>query len=95
MFLFVIYKVMKKILAASHGYESWKEKHFPDHKPWLYPEQMSLQRLKQDDIKPMKDIDQSTDSLDESEINEEDMLEEGSGEEDNIGSSNGVYGAGK
>ena len=63
-------------MKAARGYESWKEKNAPNHKPWLFPEQMELPRLKLDDIHSMKELEQSSGSLDESDMNEEAAEEE-------------------
>jgi len=68
-------KIMNKMHKASRGYESWKAKHNPHFKPWLYPEQISLPRLNMSEISTMVDC-QSMDSLDESSVLEEDVKDE-------------------
>jgi hypothetical protein len=46
---------MSKIRKACLGYASWKAKHQPQLKPWLYPEQLTLPRLDLKDIQSMKE----------------------------------------
>lgn len=41
---------MKKLQKACGKYEKWKSKHQPSFKPWIYPEQMTVNRLNPDDI---------------------------------------------
>ena len=63
---------MGRIQKACRAYESWKAKHNPQLKPWLYPEQLTLPRLNPEDISSMHD-QQSAESIDESEILESDI----------------------
>jgi len=41
---------MVKLQKACRNYSDWKEKHAPEVKPWLFPEQNSLPRLNPADI---------------------------------------------
>lgn len=41
---------MKRIRKACLGYEAWKSKHSPSWKPWLFPEQITLPRVKLEDM---------------------------------------------
>jgi hypothetical protein len=41
---------MKKLGKACTKYDKWKSKHQPSHKPWLYPEQVTVGRLNPADI---------------------------------------------
>ncbi|XP_022324155.2 START domain-containing protein 10-like isoform X1 [Crassostrea virginica] len=65
-------KVISRIYKACQSYEAWKSSHNPGHKPWLYPEQMSLPRLDLQDIKTECEFT-SNESLDESNVKEEDI----------------------
>ncbi|XP_070552653.1 START domain-containing protein 10-like [Ptychodera flava] len=64
-------KIMQRVYKACLKYPSWKAKNNPNHKPWLYPEQNTLPRLKLDDI--LQRADYSTESLDESELQEDEF----------------------
>ena len=66
--------MIKKMYKASLNYNSWKSKHNPGHKPWLFPEQIDLPRLNLNEIKEMPSYD-SEESLDESNIAENDLDE--------------------
>jgi len=48
-------QVMKRLLKACRGYESWKSQHRPNYKPWLSPEQNSLPQFDPADIRPMSE----------------------------------------
>ncbi|XP_072171337.1 START domain-containing protein 10-like [Diadema setosum] len=69
--------VMKTLHKACLRYPQWKSTHNPGFKPWLYPEQALgyLPRLNQEDILPKQEYP-SDDSLDESEIKEEDFTDD-------------------
>lgn len=66
-------KVISRIYKACQNYSTWKSSHNPGHKPWLYPEQMSLPRLDLQDIQAECEFT-SNESLDESNVKEEDVL---------------------
>lgn len=65
-------KVISRIYKACQNYSTWKSSHNPGHKPWLYPEQMSLPRLDLQDIQAECEFT-SNESLDESNVKEEDI----------------------
>ncbi|KAK2170490.1 hypothetical protein NP493_1150g00041 [Ridgeia piscesae] len=71
--------VMTRLAKAAKDYESWKSKHNPCHKPWLFPEQMRLPRLKTTDIRPMQETQQA-ETIDETDIMEDDLQEDIVGE---------------
>lgn len=58
-------KMLKRMHKACLGYEAWKMKHSANYKPWLYPEQITLPRLNLAEC--LQDIDQSSESLDDTE----------------------------
>ena len=66
---------MTRLEKASRNYESWKSKHNPSQKPWLFPEQMDLPRLKVTDIRSMQEAEQA-ETIDETSIREADIQEE-------------------
>ena len=68
-------QVMNKIHKACRGYNSWKSKHNPHHKPWLYPEQITLPRLNIVDILPMNDY-AAAECIDESDILESEVKDD-------------------
>ena len=68
----IFFQVISRIYKACQSYEAWKSSHNPGHKPWLYPEQMSLPRLDLQDIKTECEFT-SNESLDESNVKEEDI----------------------
>jgi hypothetical protein len=41
---------MKKLAKACIKYDKWKTKNQPMHKPWLYPEQMTIARYNPSEI---------------------------------------------
>lgn len=43
-------KVVAKVHKAALGYQAWKAIHAPSYKPWLWPEQSILPKLRQDDV---------------------------------------------
>lgn len=65
-------QVISRIYKACQNYSTWKSSHNPGHKPWLYPEQMSLPRLDLQDIQAECEFT-SNESLDESNVKEEDI----------------------
>ena len=65
-------QVIDRLQQACRDYPKWKSRHNPRHKPWIYPEQMSLPPLDPNDLLS-KDECISDNSLDESEIKEEDL----------------------
>ncbi|KAK3743692.1 hypothetical protein RRG08_030813 [Elysia crispata] len=62
-------KVISRIYKAAKTYNSWKAKHRPEFKPWLFPEQMmsELPRFNPDDIVSDEKLAASSDSLEEEE----------------------------
>jgi hypothetical protein len=66
-------KLMKKLQKASLKYDKWKSKQKnPSYKPWLFPEQMTMERL---DFKHIVMIDVNklkANLVDESQISEND-----------------------
>ena len=66
---------MHKVHKACRGYETWKAKNRPNYKPWLFPEQIDLPRLRFEDIRSMQEC-QSSESIDESSLNEEDVADD-------------------
>ena len=73
--LFPYWQVMKTVHKACLGYENWKAQNRPNHKPWLFPEQMELPRLNMTEILSMQEA-QSAESIDETGINEEDLSDD-------------------
>lgn len=65
-------QVITRIYKACQNYETWKSSNSPGHKPWLYPEQMTLPRLDLTDIKSECEFT-SNESIDESNVKEEDI----------------------
>ena len=65
---------MKTLHKACLRYTKWKSAHKPGFKPWLFPEQAIgyLPRLNMEDILGKQEYP-SDDSLDESELKEEDF----------------------
>lgn len=68
-------RVMNKMHKACRKYDQWKAKNQPDHKPWLYPEQIDLPRLNYDDILSIASL-QSSAPIDESVISQEEIKQE-------------------
>ena len=67
---------MHKVHKACRGYETWKAKNRPNYKPWLFPEQIDLPRLRFEDIRSMQECLESAESIDESSLNEEDVADD-------------------
>lgn len=73
-------KMIKRMRKACLGYERWKKNHRPNHKPWLYPEQMTVARismaqcLKQEVSKSLESLEEEETVLDESKF--KDFLDE-------------------
>ena len=66
---------MSRMHKACRSYDSWKAKHNPQVKPWLFPEQITLPRLNYEEILSMQAAT-SAESIDESDILEEDMKDD-------------------
>jgi len=62
-------KIMKKLAKACTKYDKWKAKNQPSHKPWLYPEQITMTRLNPADIGSFDAKETLTASADTSEAN--------------------------
>lgn len=43
-------KVVTKVHKAALGYQAWKSIHAPSYKPWLWPDQSILPKLRPDDV---------------------------------------------
>lgn len=41
---------MAKVHKAALGYQAWKSLHAPSYKPWIWPEQSILPKLRLDDV---------------------------------------------
>ena len=41
---------MAKVHKAALGYQEWKALHAPSYKPWIWPEQSILPKLRLDDV---------------------------------------------
>ncbi|KAL4230161.1 START domain-containing protein 10 [Mactra antiquata] len=65
-------KIISRIHKACKNYPRWKSENSPHFKPWIFPEQMTLPRLDQSQIKPLT-AGVSSASLDESAIEEDDV----------------------
>jgi len=65
-------KMVKKIHKACLNYNSWKRLHNPNHKPWLYPEQISTTRIVASDcVQTSREVSgDSTPEEDESKLSE-------------------------
>ena len=46
----LLIKVVTKVHKAALGYQAWKSIHAPSYKPWLWPEQSILPKLRPDDV---------------------------------------------
>lgn len=67
-------KLVKKLHKAALKYEKWKVKSKnPNYKPWIYPEQIHVQRIDWNDIIAVDLNQMKVDSVDESQINENDV----------------------
>ena len=75
-------QVMKKILKASEKYPEWKKKHSPQHKPWLYPEQISLPSIPLSELSMQKANE--LENIDESSVSESKDYRNGDSEDDEI-----------
>jgi StAR-related lipid transfer protein 10 len=63
---------MKRLGKAAAEYPSWKGKHRPDFKPWLYPEQMEVDSINWTDVLPTPDFDMKM-KVDETEKKETEL----------------------
>lgn len=43
-------QVIKNIHEAALDYQAWKAEHAPSYKPWIWPEQSILPKLRRDDV---------------------------------------------
>lgn len=68
-------KVMKTLYKAAKTYDSWKAKHNPNLKPWLYPEQMDMPRINLSDIKSIQECFNS-EVIDETECCEDELYQD-------------------
>lgn len=64
---FVAPRVTQRLMRACQKYDSWKSKHQPSYKPWLYPEQIEVPRLRPEDVLASADFEDSQ-LLDESNL---------------------------
>ncbi|KAL9974023.1 hypothetical protein ACROYT_G020552 [Oculina patagonica] len=46
-------KVILKVHKAALGYQAWKALHAPSYKPWIWPEQSILPKLRADDVESL------------------------------------------
>ncbi|KAG5449822.1 START domain-containing protein 10 [Clonorchis sinensis] len=76
---YVAPRVIKRLVKACQQYATWKRKHQPEFKPWIYPEQCKLPTINWDDILSTPDVAGDV-TVDES--NAMDMAENGNGNED-------------
>jgi len=84
-------KIMSKMHKACRGYASWKSKHQPQHKPWLYPEQQQLPRLDPADIQSMRELLEAQ-AADETNLLEDDFDGGVDSEDGDNNAANGVNG---
>jgi StAR-related lipid transfer protein 10 len=62
-------RVLRNLHKAARNYPTWKRKHNPDHKPWLYPEQCTVDRINMGDVLTQSDVPLDT-LVDESAVEE-------------------------
>jgi len=72
---------MSRLKKASRGYETWKNQHRPNYKPWLSPEQNSLPPFNPADIRPMSETTDAVVIDERSAQQEENDAGEASGDE--------------
>jgi len=76
-----IFQVMSRLKKACRGYETWKNQHRPNYKPWLSPEQNSLPQFNPGDIRPMSETTDAAVIDERSAEQEENEAGEASGDE--------------
>ena len=42
--------MVAKVHKAALGYQAWKAEHAPSYKPWIWPEQSILPRIRLEDV---------------------------------------------
>lgn len=72
--------MLKKLHKACMKYPSWKADASPNLKPWLFPEQQTLQRVDLAKCKP-RDYKNNEEIVDESNLTETNAAEQGSDDE--------------
>jgi StAR-related lipid transfer protein 10 len=66
---YVAPRIVNNLNKAAKGYPAWKAKHNPDHRPWIFPDQLEVPRIVWTDILEQSDL--STDPIiDESNVDE-------------------------
>lgn len=63
-------KVIIKVHKAALGYQGWKAEHAPSYKPWIWPEQSILPKLRLDDVESVGS--ESASGSDQEEVIEDD-----------------------
>lgn len=49
-FFLRVFQVVAKVHKAALEYQAWKALHAPSYKPWIWPEQSILPKLRRDDV---------------------------------------------
>ncbi len=74
---------MKRLHKAVKDYEAWKAKNNPQWKPWIYVEQMQIERYDPKDIGSMEETLKAESineaSIGEAEVVDEDLMANGNG----------------
>lgn len=75
-------QVIIKVHKAALGYQAWKAEHAPSYKPWIWPEQSILPRLRLEDVQSVGSESASGSDQEQEEVIEDDPANYSS--EDNL-----------
>ncbi|GAB1605056.1 START domain-containing protein 10-like isoform X1 [Argonauta hians] len=68
-------KVVNRMKEACKKYVAWKSQNQPNHRPWIFPEQSTLERLNVTHINKLQ-VKDSQEVVDESNLSEEEIMDE-------------------